>query len=180
VFCFELGEERSVNVDKNVLIFPNRPARVVCLSTEAGRHAQARPKQWHARIVMNILRYIWYIWRPGSQFCLSLQVTASHYSHHFCHDSFFYNHSASYTKEVRQMFPHIPDFMQLTGLFCRSQWPHGLRHKLSSFTRMLGSWLRIPLKAWMSVCVYSIWVVLCLGRGLATGWSLVQGVLPSM
>jgi hypothetical protein len=30
------------------------------------------------------------------------------------------------------------------------------------------------------VCVYSVCVVLRLGRGLATDWSLVQGVLPSM
>jgi hypothetical protein len=28
------------------------------------------------------------------------------------------------------------------------------------------------------VCVYSVCVVLCVGSGLATGWSLVQGVLP--
>jgi hypothetical protein len=37
---------------------------------------------------------------------------------------------------------------------------------------LLGSWVRIPLKA--SFCV----VLSCVGRGLATGWSLVQGVLP--
>jgi hypothetical protein len=30
------------------------------------------------------------------------------------------------------------------------------------------------------VCVYSVCVVLCLGTGLATGCSLVQGVLPSV
>jgi hypothetical protein len=30
------------------------------------------------------------------------------------------------------------------------------------------------------VCVYSVCVVLCLGRGLATSWSLAQGVLPSV
>jgi hypothetical protein len=30
------------------------------------------------------------------------------------------------------------------------------------------------------VCVYSVCVVLCLGRGLATIWSLVRGVLPSV
>jgi hypothetical protein len=30
------------------------------------------------------------------------------------------------------------------------------------------------------VCVYSVCVVLCLGRGLATSWSPVQGVLPSV
>jgi hypothetical protein len=30
------------------------------------------------------------------------------------------------------------------------------------------------------VCVYSVCVVLCLGRGLVTSWSLVQGVLLSV
>jgi hypothetical protein len=53
----------------------------------------------------------------------------------------------------------------------------GLRHELSSLARILGSWVRIPLKSWMSVCVC---VVLCVGSGLVTSWSLVQGVLPSV
>jgi hypothetical protein len=35
----------------------------------------------------------------------------------------------------------------------RSQWPRGLRHELSSLTRTLGSWFRIPLEAWMSVFI---------------------------
>jgi hypothetical protein len=51
--------------------------------------------------------------------------------------------------------------------------------------RSLGSW-----DSWFEshtmhgclvcVCVYSVCVVLCLGRGHATSWSLVQGVLPSV
>jgi hypothetical protein len=44
---------------------------------------------------------------------------------------------------------------------CRSQWPRGLSHELSSLARTLGSWVRIPLKAWMSVCVYSVFVLSC-------------------
>jgi hypothetical protein len=35
---------------------------------------------------------------------------------------------------------------------CRSQWPRGLRHELSSLARTLGLWVRIPLKR-MDVCV---------------------------
>jgi hypothetical protein len=62
--------------------------------------------------------------------------------------------------------------------FGRSQWPRGLRHKPSSPARTLGSWVLIPLEAWKSVCVYSVCVVPCVGSGLATGWSPVQGVLP--
>jgi hypothetical protein len=30
------------------------------------------------------------------------------------------------------------------------------------------------------VCIYSVCVVLCAGRGLAVGWSPVQGVLPTV
>jgi hypothetical protein len=42
----------------------------------------------------------------------------------------------------------------------RSQWPRDLRHELSSLARTLGSWVRIPLKSWMSVCTF----ILCLCR----------------
>jgi hypothetical protein len=44
---------------------------------------------------------------------------------------------------------------------CRSQWPRGLRHELSSPAQTLGSWVRIPLEAWMSGCVYSVFVLFC-------------------
>jgi hypothetical protein len=39
--------------------------------------------------------------------------------------------------------------------------PRGLRHEPSSAARTLGSWARIPLKAWMSICVYSMFVLFC-------------------
>jgi hypothetical protein len=44
----------------------------------------------------------------------------------------------------------------------RSQWPRGLRHELSSLARTLGSCVRVPLEAWMSVCVYSVFVLFCM------------------
>jgi hypothetical protein len=44
---------------------------------------------------------------------------------------------------------------------CRSQWPLGLRHEPSSSALTLGSWVRIPLGAWMSVWVYFVFVLLC-------------------
>jgi hypothetical protein len=50
----------------------------------------------------------------------------------------------------------------------RSQWPSGLRQVLSSAARTLGSQVRI--------CV----VLSCVGRGLASGWSPRQGVLPNV
>jgi hypothetical protein len=48
-----------------------------------------------------------------------------------------------------------------TLLQSRSQWTRGLKHERSSPTRTLGSWVRIPLEAWMSVCVYSLFVLFC-------------------
>jgi hypothetical protein len=68
----------------------------------------------------------------------------------------------------------IRNVMYLSG---RSQWPRGLRHEPVSPARTLGSWVRIPLEAWMSVCVYSMFVLSCVGSDFATGWSPVQGVL---
>jgi hypothetical protein len=47
-----------------------------------------------------------------------------------------------------------------------------------SDTRIL--WVRIPLEAWMSICLYSVHMLSCEGSGLETGWSHVQGVLPSV
>jgi hypothetical protein len=35
----------------------------------------------------------------------------------------------------------------------------GLRHELSSLAQILGPWVRIPLEALMSVCVYSVSVL---------------------
>jgi hypothetical protein len=64
-------------------------------------------------------------------------------------------------------------FFRETG----TQWLRDLRHEMSSLAGTLESWVRIPLEAWMSVSVYSVCVVLCVDNGLATGWSLVQGVL---
>jgi hypothetical protein len=57
----------------------------------------------------------------------------------------------------------------------RSEWPRGLRHELSSPARMLGSCVRIPLKAWIFVCLFCV----CISSGFATGWSPIQGVLPT-
>jgi hypothetical protein len=67
------------------------------------------------------------------------------------------------------------------GCIFRSQWPRCLRHELSSPTRTLGSWIRIPLQALdVSVRLFCVCVVLCVGNGLATGSSPVQGVLPTV
>jgi hypothetical protein len=62
----------------------------------------------------------------------------------------------------------------------RSQRARDLRRELSSPAQTLGSWVRIPPETWMSVCVYSVCVVMCVGSGLQTGLSLVKGVLPTV
>jgi hypothetical protein len=62
----------------------------------------------------------------------------------------------------------------------RSRWPHDQRHEVSGPAWTLGSWVRIPLDTWMSVCVYSVCVVLCVGSGRVTSWSSVHGVLPTV
>jgi hypothetical protein len=51
----------------------------------------------------------------------------------------------------------------------RSQCSRSVRHEVSSLARTLGTWVRIPLKAWMSVFAFSCGcVVLCVDSGLVT------------
>jgi hypothetical protein len=59
-----------------------------------------------------------------------------------------------------------------------SQRPRGLRHKMLSPAQALGSLVRIPLEAWISLCLSSVFVLSCVGSGLETDWSPDQGVLP--
>jgi hypothetical protein len=50
--------------------------------------------------------------------------------------------------------------MNIHGQCCIPlQWPRGLRHEPSSLTRTLGSWVLNPPKAWISVCVYSVFML---------------------
>jgi hypothetical protein len=57
------------------------------------------------------------------------------------------------------------------GWIGRSQWSRGQRLELSSLARTLGSWVRIPLKAWMSGCafIFYVCVALSVGSGIASG-----------
>jgi hypothetical protein len=45
--------------------------------------------------------------------------------------------------------------------------------EISSLAWTLGWWVRIPLKTLMFVCVYSVFVLPCVGSGFVTGWSPV-------
>jgi hypothetical protein len=61
--------------------------------------------------------------------------------------------------------------VQLNAI-CPSQWSRSLRHEMSSNAGIVGS---NPTQG-MDVCVYSV----CIGGGLAKGWSPIQGVLPNV
>jgi len=63
---------------------------------------------------------------------------------------------------------------------CWSQWPNSLQYVLSLVNWTRGLWYEIPLEAWMCVHIFLHCVALCVGRGLALGWSPVQGVLPTL
>jgi hypothetical protein len=56
-------------------------------------------------------------------------------------------------------FQLIKHFTCLGNDNCRAQWRRGLRHELSSPAQTLGSWVRIPLEAWIYVCIYSVFVL---------------------
>jgi hypothetical protein len=60
-----------------------------------------------------------------------------------------------------QYFKNCDIFCTIDDARCRSQWSHGLSHEPSSSARTLGSWVPVPLEAWMSVCVYSVFVLFC-------------------
>ena len=52
---------------------------------------------------------------------------------------------------ARQIFLITAGLKLVAFLFCRSQWPRGLRRR-SVAARLLRSWVRIPRGAWMVVC----------------------------
>jgi hypothetical protein len=64
-------------------------------------------------------------------------------------------------KNLRTVALRLLVFQLSISVQRRSQWPRGLRHELSSPAQTLGSWVWILLEAWMSVCVYSVFVLSC-------------------
>jgi hypothetical protein len=55
---------------------------------------------------------------------------------------------------LHHMHKFEKDFKEGILQTSRSWSPRGLRNELSSIARTLGSWVRIPLKAWMSVYAF--------------------------
>jgi hypothetical protein len=70
---------------------------------------------------------------------------------------------------------HSIRIFKVKMLKSRSQWPSCLRHELSSLAQTLGRGFECHSK---HGCLCAL--ILCVGRGLATGWSLVQVVLPTV
>ena len=66
-----------------------------------------------------------------------------------------------YPYKLRLLF----DIWRLTITLCRSQWPRGLKRR-SVAARLLRLWVRIPRRAWMSVCCESF---VLSGRSLCAG-----------
>jgi hypothetical protein len=52
-------------------------------------------------------------------------------------------------------------YIYTTAYFHADHGLSRLRHELSSLAWTLGSWVRIPLKAWMSVFFYSVFMLFC-------------------
>jgi hypothetical protein len=63
---------------------------------------------------------------------------------------------------------------------CPPQIPHDQTRVRTRAAAMGSQRLTVWAMARPYMCVYAVYVVPCVGSGLATGWSLVQGVLPSM
>jgi hypothetical protein len=80
-------------------------------------------------------------------------------------------HKDIYTDNMEILQAYFPSLIKVDALINgRSQWPQGLRHEPSSPTQTLGSWVRIPLGAWMYIYAFiCVYVVLCVGSDLATG-----------
>jgi hypothetical protein len=107
-------------------------------------------------------------------FCIASEGTCERFQEHLyclhpvvCHDVFFWPPTKQIDPKLSQRNSTVLRWFYLVAATCfdlRSQWLPGLRHELSSFARMLESWVRIPLETWMSV-----FILLVLGSGLATG-----------
>jgi hypothetical protein len=63
------------------------------------------------------------------------------------------------------------------GAYSRSQWRRGLKHEMSSLLEHCDCVLESHS---MHECLSAFILCLCVGSGLATGWSLVQRVLPAV
>jgi hypothetical protein len=74
-------------------------------------------------------------------------------------------------------------YIGVNNLDCRTQWPRGLRHELSSPTETLLSWVRAPFETWVSVSVFitRIFVLFCVQvAALLLADTPVQEVPPTV
>jgi hypothetical protein len=58
--------------------------------------------------------------------------------------------------------PVVRSFKRWSEYLCPiMERPRGLRHEPSPPALTLGSWVRIPFEAWISMCIYSVFVLFC-------------------
>jgi hypothetical protein len=89
---------------------------------------------------------------------------------------------------IRQVCPgHITSFLihpsfywgvLSCGIYCHAVCWKPTTVAARPKARTLGSCVRIPLKAWMSIYFYSMIMLSSVGSGLPTGWSFEQGAVP--
>jgi hypothetical protein len=75
---------------------------------------------------------------------------------------------------------HVASIIGWSMNIGRTQCLLYLIHEISSPAQTLGPCVWIPLEAWISVRIYSVFVLSYVGSGLTTGWSPVQGVLSTV
>lgn len=69
---------------------------------------------------------------------------------------------------------------QTTRIVGHLQQHHNLQHVWSSTTWILGLWIHIPIRAWMCVCISSVFMLSCVSTCFVTGQCPIQGVLPNI
>jgi hypothetical protein len=108
----------------------------------------------------------------GFEYCLEL-IKAGNvlvYPEFHSSNSLTTVHTPRYSYTLKLSSNHRTSLVNLRNfVFTWSQWPRGLGHETISTAQTLGSRVRIPLEAWMSVRVSSVFVLSCVRSGLATG-----------
>jgi hypothetical protein len=73
-----------------------------------------------------------------------------------------FDSSTGYALASERLYASLIYFRRFERCVGQTQWQCGLRHELILLGRTLGSWVRIPLRAWLfSVCVVCAFLCVC-------------------